>query len=210
MPSLAWFLSPGGIVLLGLLDATIVFYLPLAIDVAVIYLAARDQQLFWLYPILATVGWCVGSASTYWAGTRIGSDGLARFIPERQLEKVKRKVHDSGAFALALAGLLPPPFPSTPVVLAAGALSVSRWRFFPAMAAARLARLMGEAVLAHLYGRRLLRWMNSDPFLAVIWTFVAIALAGTAWTIYSLVKKTRRGRPGSSGNPAARRRVHAG
>ena len=52
MPSLAWFLSPGGIVLLGLLDATVIFYLPLAVDVAVIYLAARDEHLFWIYSMM--------------------------------------------------------------------------------------------------------------------------------------------------------------
>jgi membrane protein YqaA with SNARE-associated domain len=191
VPSLAWFLSPVGIVLLGLLDATVIFYLPLAVDVAVIYLAARGEGLFWLYPILATIGWALGSASTYWAGTRIGSDGLSRWIPERRLAKVKNKVHHSGALAMAATGLLPPPFPTTPVVLAAGALSVSRWKFFPAMAGARLLRLMAVAFLGHLYGSRLIRWMNSDPFLAVVWGLVGIAVLGTAWTIYSLIKKTR-------------------
>lgn len=33
--------------------------------------------------------------------------------------------------------------------------------------------------------------MNSDPFLALVWGFVAIAVVGTAWTTYSMVRKAR-------------------
>ena len=53
---LSYFLTPGGLILMGALDASVVFFLPLGIDFVVIILTARKPDLFWLYPMLATVG----------------------------------------------------------------------------------------------------------------------------------------------------------
>ena len=44
------------------------FFLPFGVDAVVIYLAARDRDLFWIYPLLATAGSLVGAALTYWIG----------------------------------------------------------------------------------------------------------------------------------------------
>ena len=53
---LGYFLTPWGIILMGALDSSLVFFLPLGIDFAVIILAARTHELFCLYAILATIG----------------------------------------------------------------------------------------------------------------------------------------------------------
>ena len=52
---LGYFLTPAGLVLLGALDSSMMFFLPLGIDFIVILLTARKPELFWLYAILATV-----------------------------------------------------------------------------------------------------------------------------------------------------------
>jgi membrane protein YqaA with SNARE-associated domain len=57
---LGYFLSPPGLVLMGLLDASMVFFLPLGIDFVTIIMAARKPDLFWLYALLATAGSLAG------------------------------------------------------------------------------------------------------------------------------------------------------
>ena len=64
--------------------------------------------------------------------------------------------------------LLPPPFPLTPLVLTCGALKVDPWRFFSTFAAMRLLRFSIGAVLARIYGRGILRVLESDSFRMVV------------------------------------------
>lgn len=204
MPSyFSWFLSPLGLLVLAALDSTVVFFLPFANDTVVIYLAASDPDRFWLYPILAVAGGLVGGLTTYWAGTRIGEDGIERWVSSRRMEAVRKKAQaKGGALALGLPALVPPPFPFTPFMLASGALRVSAWTFFGWACAMRLVRFGVEAVLARLYGKQLVAWMSSTVFRGIVWGFVVLALAGSAWTIYVLVKKTRgAGRARRSARP---------
>src|SRR3954471_23906739 len=121
---LTLFLSWWGAFLLGALDSSMLFFLPLGIDAVVIYLTARNHDLFWAYPLLATLGSMSGAAVTYWIGMKAGEHGLERFVSGKRLERMRRKVKDSGAIALALPALMPPPFPLTPFILTCGALAV--------------------------------------------------------------------------------------
>ena len=114
--------------------------MPFGIDALVIYLAARDQSLFWIYPILATAGSLAGAATTFWIGRKAGDVGLDRLVPRRHLDRLRCRVRDKGAVALAVPALMPPPFPLTPLVLTCGALKVDPRRFFSTFAAMRLVR----------------------------------------------------------------------
>ena len=53
---LEFFLTWWGPFVVGALDASLVFFMPFGVDALVIYLAARDESLFWIYPILAAAG----------------------------------------------------------------------------------------------------------------------------------------------------------
>jgi membrane protein YqaA with SNARE-associated domain len=75
---LGYFLTPGGLIVLGALDSTFLFFLPLGIDFAVVILAARTPGLFWLYALLATAGSVIGGALTFWVGRKLGEHGLSR------------------------------------------------------------------------------------------------------------------------------------
>src|SRR6476619_6117968 len=90
---LGYFVTPAGLVVLGALDSSMVFFLPLGIDFIVILLAARKPELFWLYAILATVGSIIGAAGTFWIGKKAGEKGLSRFVSPRRLKKVERRVN---------------------------------------------------------------------------------------------------------------------
>jgi membrane protein YqaA with SNARE-associated domain len=203
MPSLfgayfAFFLSWWGAFLLAALDSSMLFFLPFGVDAVVIYLAARNRELFWVYPIMATAGSIAGAAVTFWIGQKAGEHGLERLVPARRLERVRCRVRDSGAIAMALPALLPPPFPLTPFILTCGALSVDRTRFFLTFGAMRLARFGVEAVLARRYGRGILRFLQSDQFQIVVIAFVILALIGTTISAVMLWRSTRSGRPSAA------------
>ncbi len=188
---LSWFISPGGLLVLATLDSSLLFFLPLANDVVVVNLAAGHSTRFWLYPLIATVGSVLGAGSTYWVGTRIGDDGLEKWISPRRVDRVRRRVKETGAVTLAVPALIPPPFPFTPFVLASGALRVHAATFFAVLAAMRLLRFGAEAWLARIYGRQLLQWMHSPAFQIVVWGLILLAVVGSAWSAYELIRKSR-------------------
>jgi membrane protein YqaA with SNARE-associated domain len=190
-----FFLTWWGAFLLGALDSSLLFFLPFGIDTVVIYLAARNRDLFWIYPLLATAGSLAGAAVTYWIGMKGGEHGLQRFVPEKRLERLRCKVRDSGAIALALPALMPPPFPLTPFILTCGALAVNPWRFFATFGGVRLLRFGIEALLARRYGRGILRVLQSDSFQMVIVGFIAIAVVGTIVSAVLLWRSTYNRRP---------------
>ncbi len=190
----SFFLTWWGSFMIAALDATMLVFLPFGVDAVVIYLAARNEDLFWLYPLLATAGSLTGAATTYWIGKKIGDVGLERYVPERRLNRLKGRVRESGAIALAVPALMPPPFPLTPFILTCGALNVNPWRFFSIFAAMRLVRFGVEAGLAVVYGRGILRILESDRFQMVITAFIAIAILGTAASAVLLWRSTHESR----------------
>jgi membrane protein YqaA with SNARE-associated domain len=185
---LGLFTSPAGVIVLAALDSTLFFSLPFGIDAAVIILAARMTRMAWLVPLLATAGSLAGAALSFWMGTEAGEHGVERYVSPRRLARVRRRVRSSGAVALAVLDLIPPPFPFTAFVLVAGALEVRPKLFFITLAACRVFRFGIEAILAQMWGPRILTWIDSDlvsnlvgwiAVLAIVLTVVSLTrLAG--------------------------------
>ena len=190
---LGYFLTPAGVFMMGILDASMVFFLPLGIDFVVIIMTARKPELFWLYALLATLGSLVGAAGTFWVGKKAGEAGLSRFVRPKRLERVKAQVNRGGALVAGLA-LIPPPFPFTPFVLASGALGMHAWSFFVPLALARALRFGVEAGLAHRYGSQILRWMKTPTFQMVVGVFIALAVIGTIVSAVLLARSSRSSR----------------
>src|SRR5262245_28167478 len=188
---IALFASPLGVVALAALDSTLFFSLPFGIDAAVIILSARLQRLAWIVPLLACAGSIAGAWLTFWMGRLIGEKGLDRYVPTYRLKKLRQSIRERGAIALAVLDLIPPPFPFTPFVLAAGALEVETWLFFITLAACRLIRFGIEAVLAVIYGPRILSWLDSDLFHAIVLFFIAVACVLTVVSIVKLIRSSR-------------------
>ena len=70
--------------------------------------------------------------------------------------------------------LIPPPFPFTPFVLAAGALKVKARPFFVTLGVCRLLRFGLEAALALIYGRRIMAWLDSDLFHDIVLVVIVL------------------------------------
>lgn len=190
----AFFLTWWGAFLLAALDASMVFFLPFGIDAVVIYLAARDGMLFWMYPLLASAGSVAGAAVTYWIGRKAGEIGLERLVRGRRLDRFRSRVQKGGAAAMAVPALLPPPFPLTPFVLTCGALNADPRIFFSTFALMRLIRFGSEAALARVYGRGVLRMLESDTFQMIVGGFIVIAVIGTCVSAVMLWRSTRQPR----------------
>jgi membrane protein YqaA with SNARE-associated domain len=188
---LALFASPSGVVILAALDSTLFFSMPFGIDAAVVLLAARLHDRWWIAPILATIGSTLGAALTFWMGEKIGEKGLDRWVAAKRLAQVRARVRKSGAIALAILDLIPPPFPFTPFVLAAGALEVKRKTFFTTLVACRMFRFGLESTLALIYGSRILSWMDSDVFHDVVLFFILATIVMTTASIVQLIRTTR-------------------
>ena len=188
---IALFVSPLGVVVLAALDSTIFLSLPFGIDAAVILLSAQMGDLFWLVPLLAAGGSLAGAALTFWMGMKIGEKGLDRWVPERRLDRIRSRIREKGAVALAVLDLIPPPFPFTLFVLAAGALEVDAQTFFLTLAACRIFRFGLESVLAIVYGRSILAWLDSDLFHDIVTFFIVLAAVLTTMSIVRIVRSTR-------------------
>jgi membrane protein YqaA with SNARE-associated domain len=189
---IALFASPAGVVVLAALDSTLFFSLPFGIDAAVIILAARLRGLWWIVPLLATAGSVVGAVLTFWMGVKIGDHGLERWVPRKRLERIRVRVRKNGAVALATLDLIPPPFPFTPFVLAAGALEVKPRTFFVTLTICRILRFGAEAALAATYGRRVLTMLDSDLFHDIVSFFIVIAIVLTALSLVHVIRATRK------------------
>jgi len=188
------FTSPAGVFVLAALDSTVFFSLPFGIDAAVIILAAQLHAFAWIVPLLATAGSVIGAWLTFWLGAKIGEQGLERYVAPRRLARVHATIQSRGAIALAVLDLIPPPFPFTPFVLAAGALEVRTSTFFVTLTICRMFRFGLEAALAVIYGPRILSWLDTDLFHDVVTVCILLALAFTTWSIVKIVRTS--GRPG--------------
>jgi membrane protein YqaA with SNARE-associated domain len=183
--------TPLGVLVLAALDSTLFFSLPFGIDAAVILLAARLHGWWWTVPLLATLGSVAGAWLTFWMGHKIGERGLERFVPPRRLKRIQHRIRTSGTVALAALDLVPPPFPFTPFILAAGALDVNARTFFVTLTVCRILRFGLEAALAAAYGRHILGWLNSDLFHDIVSCCIVIAIGLTTLSIVGLVRSTR-------------------
>jgi membrane protein YqaA with SNARE-associated domain len=189
---LSYFLTPGGLVLMGALDSSLVFFLPLGIDFVVIILTARNPDLFWLYAGLATLGALIGAGLTFWIGRKAGKHGLTKLIKPSRLKRIEAMVSRRAAVTVAALAIIPPPFPFTGFVLTSGAFGVHAWPFFSMMAGVRLARFTIEGALAAKYGSALVGWMESPTFTVVVGIMAALAIVGTIVSAVAVARSTRK------------------
>jgi membrane protein YqaA with SNARE-associated domain len=191
---LSYFLTPGGVLLMGALDASLVFFLPLGIDFVVIIMAARKPELFWLYALLASAGSLIGAGATFWIGRKVGEHGLERLVRASTLKRVEQRVSRSAAVPIAALGIIPPPFPFTAFVLTSGACAVNPWLFLSTLAGVRLLRFTVEGALAARYGSGILAWMESRTFTVIVAGLALAAVAGTlisAVAVYRSIKREK-------------------
>jgi membrane protein YqaA with SNARE-associated domain len=180
-----------GLLTLGILDSSILF-LPFGNDLLMIALTASKHGMLPFYASMATAGSLLGCLFTDVIGRKGGEQGLEKRVPRKRLEYVKKKVKRSAGWALALASLLPPPFPFTPFVIAASALQYPRRKLLTIIAVSRFSRFTIDGLLAILFGKRILRLAESPVLYYAITALVVVSIVGSVLSVISWVKGSKK------------------
>src|SRR5215475_9841567 len=164
-----WKLGGPGLLLLGILDSSFLFA-PLGNDLLVIAMSAHSHSFISMlyYAFMSTVGSVLGCLLVDLLVRSAGEQGLERHLSKKRLEYLKFKIEKNAAWALALASIAPPPFPFTPVVMAAAALQYSRRKMIAVVGVARMVRFTALGLLALRYGRSIMHWINNPVLQSIL------------------------------------------
>lgn len=184
-------MGASGLVLLGALDSSFLT-LPFANDIAVIVLVSMHHARFMLYVAAATVGSTLGCWIMYRVGHAGGENFIRAHMSEQGFARMQRTVGRKGPVLLAVPALIPPPFPFSAFVLGAGALEVKERPFLLMLTAMRFVRFSAEGVGALYFGRGVVRWLQTPGFRFFIEVLMGLAILGSAFSIYKLVRTTRK------------------
>lgn len=195
----AWILHFGlaGVFVVALLDAApIPLPIPGSTDILLLILGAHGESP-WLLGPMAIAGSLIGGYLTWSAGKKGGEKMLERYLPRRFGKRMKGWVENHGMLSVCVAAMLPPPIPLLPFLLASGALGVTRRQMFTAMGIARTVRYGGEALVAAVYGRSILRAFNR--YLAgwssvILYSFLGLMVAAIVFAIWKYRHDNSRGR----------------
>jgi membrane protein YqaA with SNARE-associated domain len=184
-----------GLFAVSVIDSSIIpLPVPGSTDLLLILLVAHRGDPF-LAAIAATVGSILGGYLTWGTGSKGGEAALHRHMPKRFARRLTRWVESKGTLTVTIAALLPPPFPLMPLLLAAGALGVSRRRFLVSFSLARAFRYALVAWLAATYGRTMVRAFRhylagwSTP---LMWTYLGLVVAAVLYGVYKFRRERRQ------------------
>jgi membrane protein YqaA with SNARE-associated domain len=194
---LHWLMGFGalGLFAVSVIDSSIIpLPVPGSTDLLLILLVAhRGNPVF--AAVAATVGSILGGYLTWVTGEKGGEAALHRYLPRRFGKRLSGWVEKRGVGAVTLAALLPPPFPLMPLLLAAGALGVSRKRFLISFSLARTFRYALVAWLAATYGRAVIRAFRQ--YLAgwsttLMWIYLGLVVAGILYGLWKFRHQRRQ------------------
>jgi len=92
---------------------------------------------------------------------------------------------------LFIACVAPPPFPFTAVIAAASAFQYPRRRLLTVTLASRLVRFVTLGVAAIVFGRRVLRFIDSTSFVWFMGGFSVIYVVGSAISVIRWIRRSR-------------------
>jgi membrane protein YqaA with SNARE-associated domain len=194
---LHWLMGFGGMGLFAVsaIDSSIIpLPVPGSSDLLLILLVAHHANPV-LMAVAAILGSILGGYLTWGTGSKGGEAALHRYLPKRFAQRLSRWVEKNGMLAVTTSALLPPPFPLMPVLLAAGALGVSRRKFLLSFSLARTFRYALVAWLAAAYGAAMVRAFRH--YLAgwstvFMWVYLGLVAAGVLFGFWKFRREQRR------------------
>jgi membrane protein YqaA with SNARE-associated domain len=184
-----------GLFVVSAIDSSIIpLPLPGSTDLLLILLVAHRAN-----PVISALAAIAGSISggylTWATGARGGETALQRYLPKRFAQRLTGWVEKNGTLAVTASALLPPPFPLMPLLLAAGALGVSRKKFLLSFGAARTCRYVLVAWLAAIYGRAValaFRHYLSGWSTTLMWVYLGLMLAAIFYGLWKFRVQQRQ------------------
>jgi membrane protein YqaA with SNARE-associated domain len=174
-----------GLILLGLWDnAPILSAPPGSIDVFLIVLSGHHREWWAWYAIMATAGEVLGGYVTYRLAVKGGQETFEKKVGKPRAEKLYRYFGKRGFITVFAGSILPPPFPFTSVLMAAGIMQYPRRELFSALTAGRSVRFFAVAWLGRIYGAQMITFV-SRHYQAAMYFLIALAVvAGIGALIY--------------------------
>ena len=121
----------------------------------------------------------------------ISEKGLEKHLSARKLKRVQSKVRDKVGRAVAIASLIPPPFPFTAFVMAASALQYSRKRLLAIVGVTRMIRFTALGLLAMRFGERILKWSDNRVVQQLLVGLIVICTVGSVLSVYGWIRRSR-------------------
>jgi membrane protein YqaA with SNARE-associated domain len=179
-----------GLLVLGVLDSSFLFA-PWGNDLMMVALVARHPQsgLVLYYAVMSTVGSVLGCLLLDLTLRPLGEKGLERHLSKRRLSRLRDRIGRSGGRAVAIASLVPPPFPFTAVVMAAAALQYSRKRLLIVVGVCRLLRFVVVGWLALQYGKSMLHWAEKPWVKGLLVGLMVVCVIGSIVSVYGWLRK---------------------
>jgi membrane protein YqaA with SNARE-associated domain len=177
--ALRWLVHLGGpgLILLGLADNSLL-PLPGSTDIVTILLAAHRSDMWVYYAFMSTVGAVLGGYLTYRMARKGGVETLEKRFSQKKVKKIYAIFARWGFASVAVPALLPPPFPITPMLLAAGAMQYPTRKFLAALAVGRSIRFVILAYLGAHYGRQIVNLFARYYWPVFIVLIIVSALGG--------------------------------
>jgi membrane protein YqaA with SNARE-associated domain len=180
-----------GLLIVGALDSSFLF-MPLGNDLLMLGLTARAPGRLFYFAFMAAAGSVIGTAVIDWLCRKGGEQGLTRILSQRRIDFVKHRVRKRAGWAIAIAALMPPPFPFTPFVAGAAAFQYPRLRLLGVVAASRLVRFCLIGWLAVTFGRVVLQWAKAPAVRYTVLVLVAVMIIGSAVSIHGWIQRSRK------------------
>ena len=172
-----------GLLIIGISDAS-VLPLPGSIDVFLIILVAQHPEDWPYYAFMATLGAVAGGYITYRLAEKGEEETLERRMGQNRAKKLYQHFKTHGFATVAIAALLPPPLPTKPMLLIAGALHYPHRNFLAALGLGRAIRYTAVGYAAHIYGPAIVN-IFSQYSRPILYTFmVLVILSATISLIY--------------------------
>lgn len=179
-----------GLFALSILDASFLF-VPFGPDLLLIALVAQEHMLAPLFALIAAAGSVAGCVIIDAVSRKEGEKGLERLLSRRRIRFVTKRIRKSAPWALSIASVMPPPFPFTPIIIAASALQYPRKKLLTVVGIARLARYSIEALLGLYFGHQLVDISRSKGVEMAIIGLITISLGGSIVTSYKWIKRSK-------------------
>jgi len=166
-----------GLVLLGIVDSSVIPTFG-SLDLLTAILSIKNRELWPYYAAASTAGSLLGAYITYRMSAKAGESWLEKRIGKNRSRQVQGLLERWGFAAVFVSCVAPPPFPTSPFFVAAGALRYPRGRFVSAVLTGRALRYAVIGSLAAKYSHAILRFLRRPRGLEADAKLIAITAAG--------------------------------
>jgi membrane protein YqaA with SNARE-associated domain len=169
-----------GIFVIAFLDSSFLSF-PVVTDATIVSMVAAHRERVLFYAAMATLGSVAGCTALYLVAKKGEQALLKKRFHAKSIDRATGLMQKRGFLAVLVAGILPPPAPFKLFVLLAGVAEMPLHTFVLAIAVGRGVRYFGEGILALVWGRAALGYIQANGRMMGLATGVLVLVGGAAY-----------------------------